>query len=361
MSTIRDAKEQLGEVFIMGFSGLDLSSETAKFLRDARIGGTILFSANYENPAQVAELVGQIQESAYQLPLWVSVDHEGGKVQRFRKGFTKIPEAADIAATQSPQLAFEISSLIAAELAAVGVNLNFCPVADINTNPKNPVIGRRAFGDTEEQVSKFVTAMIRGHLTNHVQVCVKHFPGHGDTNVDSHFSLPRVTTPLSTLREREFRPFTKAFKSRCSMVMSAHILFPEIDPDFPATLSPKILRALLREELRYQRVIISDDMEMAAITDHFGAKEAPRLALEAGCDLLIYRSEAAARTAYEALLHALEDGRIAPEIILSAAERSRKLKSESLARYRNPDVSEAAKKVGTPEHFAIVQKVFGTP
>lgn len=357
MNSTREAQENLGELFIMGFSGLELGSETASFIRDSRIGGIILFSPNYDSPAQAAELANEIQDCSSGLPLWIAVDHEGGRVQRFKKSFTRIPEAADIAATGSPQLAYEISSLMARELAAVGVNLNFCPVADIHTNPKNPVIGPRAFGSTEEQVSKFVTAMVRGHLTHGVQPCVKHFPGHGDTSVDSHLALPKVSTPIEVLREREWRPFTRAFRSHCAMVMTAHILFPAIDPEFPATLSSKILRGILRDELRYNRVIVSDDMEMGAITDHFGATDAPRLALQAGCDLLIYRSEKAARAAHEALVRALTDGTLAPEVVLTAVERVRSLKRDVLAGYRPPVVADAAARVGTPEHLAIIEKV----
>jgi len=357
MSLTKEAIENLGELFIMGFSGLELSPESASFMKQSRIGGVILFSPNYDSPAQVAELVTQVQECKSSAPLWISVDHEGGKVQRFKKHFTRIPEAADIAATNSPNLAFEISSLMAKELAAVGVNLNFCPVADINTNPKNPIIGRRAFGETEDQVSKFVTAMVRGHLTNGVQPCVKHFPGHGDTTVDSHLALPKVTTPLSVLMERELKPFSKAFKAKCAMVMTAHILFPELDAEFPATLSSKILRKILREDLRFNKIIISDDLEMNAITDHYGAEDAPRLAIQAGCDLLIYRSEKATRLAHAALVKALETGKLAPEIVMTAVERCRSVKKEALSKYRAPVVAEAAKLVGLPEHLAIVNQI----
>ncbi len=357
MTPTDSAIEQLGELFIMGFSGLELSDETSAFISQAGIGGVILFSANYENPAQVAELNNQIQECRRELPLWISVDHEGGKVQRFKKPFTKIPEASVIAATGSPKVAFDISELIAKELKAVGINLNFCPVADINTNPKNPIIGNRAFGTTEDEVSKMVTAIVRGHLTNGVQACVKHFPGHGDTTVDSHLALPKVNTPIETLRDREFRPFSKAFKSRCSMVMTAHILFPHLDPKYPATLSPTILKTFLRDELRYNRIVISDDLEMSAITDNFGAEEAPKLALEAGCDLLIYRSEAAARHAYISLKKALEEGRLNPEIVLTAAERSRTLKREVLMPYEAVRIAELGNKIGTPENAAVIQKI----
>ncbi|MEK7690645.1 MAG: beta-N-acetylhexosaminidase [Bdellovibrionota bacterium] len=355
---LNEAKDVLGELLIAGISGLELDYSTETFLNQSRIGGVILFSPNYQSPGQVAELINHVQSCRVGLPMWISVDHEGGKVQRFKKPFTKIPEAAAIAATGSPKIAFEIGELIAKELKAVGVNVNYAPVADINTNPKNPVIGARSYGDNEDLVSKMVTAVLRGHLTQGVLGCVKHFPGHGDTSTDSHFALPKVTTPLETLLEREIRPFVKAFKSRCPMVMTAHILNPALDPDFPATLSAKTIKGILRGELRYTKLILSDDMEMKAIVDNFGADEAPRLALQAGCDLLIYRSEAAARHAYAALTRALEDGKLAPEIVLEAAARSREVKKEYLGTECPPVViSDIEKKIGTPENLAFVSKI----
>jgi len=310
----KDAIESLGELLITGFQGLELSEETSAFISQARIGGVILFSHNYENPAQVAELANQAQECCTSLPLWVSVDHEGGKVQRFKKGFT----------------------------------------------PKNPVIANRAYGQTEETVSKMITAIIRGHLVNGVQPCVKHFPGHGDTSTDSHFALPRVDTPIELLREREFKPFQKAFKAKCSLVMTAHILTSNVDPKVPATLSKIILQDILRKELRYNKVIISDDMEMKAITDHFGAEEAPRMAIEAGCDLLCYRSEAASRHSYEALVKSIENGTLPPERVLESAERIRNLKKSALLPYHPIPISEVAGKIGTPQHLEILQKVVQT-
>jgi beta-N-acetylhexosaminidase len=351
------ARQALGELFIMGFSGLELSEDTSNFISQAQIGGVLLFAHNYENPGQVAELSNQVQECRTQLPLWVSVDHEGGKVQRFRKGFTRFPEAATVGALDSPKLAFEVGEAMARELRAVGVNLNFCPVADIATNPKNPVIGNRAYGSDEDTVSKMITAIARGHLVQGVQPCLKHFPGHGDTSSDSHFALPKVDTTLETLQEREFKPFLKAFRSRCSMVMTAHIIVSKIDPKRPATLSPLILRDILRAQCRYTKVIVSDDMEMKAIADHFGAEDAPRMALEAGCDQLIYRSESAARHAYEALVHALEKGQLDPEIVLASEKRVKALKKEFLPSYQPATISEVSKKLCTPEHLALIQKI----
>lgn len=349
MSKIDQAKERLGELFIMGFNGTELADDTSAFISQARIGGIILFTPNYENPAQVTTLINQVQECrGGDLPLWITVDHEGGKVQRFKTGFTRLPEADAIAKKDSPKLLFELSEMVAAELKAVGINVNFAPVADINSNPKNPVIGNRAYGNDEDTVSKMVSAFVRGHLHQGVQPCVKHFPGHGDTTVDSHFALPKVTDSLDSLREREFKPFVKAFKSGCRWVMTAHLMNSNLDPDFPATLSKKTLTALLRDEMRYTGLIISDDLEMKAIADHYGPEEAPRLAIEAGCDLLIYRSEAATRHAYACLLKALDEGRLNPERVLDSADLSMDLKREFLIPYGPLDPKAAAMKTALP-------------
>ena len=357
MSLTKDTIQNLGELLILGFSGVELSDGTANFIKKAGIGGTILFSHNYETPGQVAELCNSIQDQRRDLPLWISVDHEGGKVQRFKKGFTRIPEAATIAELGSPKLAFEVAQVMARELKAVGINLNFCPVADIATNPKNPVIGNRAFGTDEETVAKFCTAMVRGHLVNGVQPCVKHFPGHGDTSTDSHFALPAVDTPLETLQNREFIPFLKSFKSGCSMVMTAHVLIRSIDQKVPATLCSYLLRDILRKQLRYTKIVLSDDLEMKAITDHYGAEEAPKLALQAGCDLLIYRSEAATVQGYEALVRAVESGELAPEIVMESVKRARALKKECLLPYQPVTISDVGARLATSEHQAILQKM----
>jgi len=231
-------------------------------------------------------------------------------------------------------------------------------VCDIITNPKNCVIGPRSYGTNEDIVSKMVTAVVRGHLINGVQPCAKHFPGHGDTTTDSHFALPKVDVPLNILQDREFRPFMKAFRSKCSMVMTAHIVNPQLDREFPATLSSKTIQGILRENLRHMKVVLTDDMEMKAITDHFGPDEAPILALQAGCDILIYRTEAAARKAYETLSHALDSGTLSPEVVLQAEARIRALKKEAFPQpYQPVTISDVGQKIGTAEHLAIIQKI----
>ncbi|MEK6579247.1 MAG: beta-N-acetylhexosaminidase [Bdellovibrionota bacterium] len=350
-------RKAIGELFIIGFNGLELSDDTSAFISQAGVGGVVLFANNYENPAQVTELINSIQECRSELPLWISVDHEGGRVQRFKKGFTRIPDAETIGKKNSPKLTFDLAEMMAKELKAVGVNVNFNPVADIMTNPKNPVIGNRAYGTNEEDVTKMTTAMIRGHLVAGVQPCVKHFPGHGDTSLDSHFALPKVDTSATVLHDRELKPFLKGFKSRCNMVMTAHIMVPALDPEFPATLSKKIIQDLLRKKMRFTRIVISDDLEMKAITDHFGAADAPRLALQAGCDLLIYRTEAAARAAYESLVKANESGKLSNDVILQAQARSHALKKEFLMPYKPAAMTELTTIVGTPANEELVKKI----
>lgn len=357
MSQLQDALTHLGELILTGFEGTELSDDTAAFLTQARIGGVILFSKNYSDPTQVANLINQVQECKNDLPLWVSVDHEGGRVQRFKEHFSIIPNARRIGATNSPKLSFDIAELIGRELKSVGINLNFNPVCDIETNPTNPVLGDRAYGTTEDDVSKQVTAIIRGQLTQGVQGCAKHFPGHGDTTKDSHFDLPKVDTTLEVLRERELKPFVKCFKSRCNFVMTAHVIYEKIDPKVPATFSSKILRDILRKELRYSKIIISDDLEMEAITKHWGAEEAPRLALEAGCDILIYRTEKAARHAYASLRKALEAEQLDPRIVLEAAERSRSLKKSELQPYTPAEPTAWKTVLRSPEHQELLQRI----
>ena len=362
-STLKQqARAAIGELLFTGFKGPELPESTRTFLKDDGIGGIILFGQNYEGTGQVAELVNQAQEArAESLPLWVSVDHEGGRVQRFKKPFTKIPEAADIAAKDSPKLAFEIARLIGRELRAVGVNLDFAPVADINTNPSNPVIGRRSFGHDEDTVSRFVTSFVRGLLLEGVQPCIKHFPGHGDTHVDSHYALPAIDTDLETMRNREWRPFTKAMRSGCNFTMSAHIVCRKIDPTVPATLSRQIMTDLLRGELRYTGIIVSDDMEMKAIADHFGAADAPVRAINAGCDLVIYRSEEAARAGFEGLVKGLESGALPAERVMESVTRLRNLKREALPEWKPIVIPELANLIGTAEGAALVAQISSSP
>ncbi|MEW6057416.1 MAG: beta-N-acetylhexosaminidase [Bdellovibrionota bacterium] len=358
-NNISEVRKLLGQCFFIGFEGLDLSPEVAKFIRENSIGGITLFANNYESPAQVAELVNAIQGLKEDLPLIIAVDHEGGRVQRFKKPFTRFPEARVIGDQDSPKLAFDCAEIMAKELRTVGVNVVYAPVADINTNPSNPVIGRRAFGETEERVTKIVSAYVRGFLTSKVHPVVKHFPGHGDTSQDSHFHLPKVKTSLQTLLERETKPFVKAFKSHCEFVMTAHIIVEAIEPKLPATLSKKIIQGILRDQLRYRGLIVSDDMEMKAVADHFGEVDAPLMALEAGVNILLYHTMPVQMRVFEPLLSKLTSpaGAEALRNLKDSAARLAQFKKDHLLPYHPVYIPEIQAIVGAKEHAQLAKKL----
>ncbi|MBC7429646.1 MAG: beta-N-acetylhexosaminidase [Bacteriovorax sp.] len=297
---------QLGQLVFTGLSGLTLTEEEKKFIEKEDIGGVILFSKNYETPAQLAELVNNIQVLRKEYPLFICTDHEGGRVVRFKTQFTQFPPMLEIAKLDSPKLVFEVATIMAEELLACGVNLNLAPVCDIWNNDQNKVIWDRAFGTDHETVSKFISSMIRGFETNHLMSCAKHFPGHGNTLKDSHYDLPIVKKPLEDIRNEELQPFIKAVKARVDMIMMAHIIVEDIDPELPCSLSPKA-HQLLRSELKYKGLILSDDMQMGAITAHRGTGEAAMMAIKAGSDLVEYRDMAEAMLGLEGLKKAQKD------------------------------------------------------
>ena len=360
MSKSKDVAKLLGQCFFIGFDGLDLPATVQTFIEENSVAGVTLFANNYESPAQVAELINSIQAARGKgQPLAIAVDHEGGKVQRFKKHFTKFPEARIIGDQDSPKLAYECAEVMAKELKTVGVNLVYAPVADINTNPGNPVIGHRAYGETEERVSKMVSAYVRGFITNGVQCVVKHFPGHGDTSKDSHFHLPKITTPLETILDREVKPFVKAFKARCEMVMTAHIIVAAVDPKVPATMSFTILNDILRDQLRFRGLIISDDMEMKAIADHFGEADAALKALEAGVNILLYHTEPFQVRAFDAILSKLTSptGKIALAKLTDSAKKVTAYRAEHFSNYKPIYIPEIAAIIGSKEHLDLAKRL----
>ena len=352
---------KLAQMFLVGIQGSELEGPTEAFLREYQPGGIIYFAHNYDNnPALLAEFSDAIQNTradGLNLPLFISVDHEGGKIQRFRKpNFTHFPEPVEIGEIGSPKLAFLVAEVMAKELRAVGVNLDYHPLCDIHTRPANPVIGRRAFGTDDEIVSRMASAMVRGFVANKMVSSVKHFPGHGDTTVDSHFDLPRVKDTLEELRERELKPFARCIKSRVDMIMTAHMLNTSIDPVYPATLSYATITTLLRKEMRYTKLVITDDMQMDAVAKHFGKEDMIALAINAGCDILMYREEAAGREAMDTAFRFLAEGRITAEQVEAAYARIKEVKERVLMPYQPPRM-EDLKLIGCPEHQEILQMV----
>lgn len=307
-------RRDIGQYLIGSMPGGSVPVELRSLAREFDLGGVILFSRNIEAPEQVAELSADCEALGRTTPAWVSVDQEGGRVARLKEPFTKWPPMATLgrAGKGSEALAERFAKALADELLAVGITLDYAPVLDIHTNPKNPVIGDRALAERAEDVAKLGRVIIRALQGAGLAACGKHFPGHGDTSADSHFELPLVEHPPDRLRAIEFEPFRAAIAEKVAFIMTAHVLVPSVDDTRPATLSPEIVQKLLRDELRFDGVILSDDLEMKAVSAKYAVPEAAVDAIRAGCDGLLICSgdiDLQGRT-LEALVRAVESGQI---------------------------------------------------
>jgi beta-N-acetylhexosaminidase len=332
-------RRDIGQLLIGCLPATTIPPEMRSLAREFSLGGIILFARNIEAPEQVAELAYDVQSLATEQPLWVSVDQEGGRVARLRAPFTEWPPMAVLGRSGSADLAYRFAAALAAELKAVGISLDYAPVLDILTNPKNPVIGDRALAENAEGVAKLGAAIVRGLQENGVAACGKHFPGHGDTTVDSHVELPVVEHPPDRIRRVEFVPFREAIAAGVASIMTAHVLVPSLDEEKPATLSRHIVYDLLRDELNFEGVILSDDLEMKALAKDYSVPDAAVQAIAAGCDgVLICRAlsddrgrdiEIQAET-LEALVYAVEDGRIPYKRMEDALNRQRRAKARFL-------------------------------
>jgi beta-N-acetylhexosaminidase len=330
---VRSVLDNFGQLIISGIKGTSLLPEEIEFIKNEKLGGIILFSHNFEDPAQLAELVNSIQKHRDEYPLFISVDQEGGRVARFKKHFTQFPSMMDLAKMNSPKMVYEVHEVLAKELASCGVNLSYSPCCDILSNPQNTVIGDRAFGRDAETVEKYISAAIRGLQTNGVLACAKHFPGHGGTTQDSHFDLPLVKTTLAEMSKRELIPFIKASKSRVEFMMMAHLMVDALDEKLPTSLSPKAYE-FLRNETKFTKIVITDDMEMKAISDRFSIEEAAKMALGAGADILLYRFMEDAQKALKSIREAVKTRAIKKELMLEKLGRVERCKKEFLSSYQ---------------------------
>lgn len=347
---------EVGQLFITGISSLSLTTEEEKFIRESNIGGVILFKHNYEDPAQLAELVNSIQKLREEEPLFICVDQEGGRVKRFKTHFTQFPAMMEVGKHDSPKLTFEVHQAIAEELSLCGVNVNFSPVCDILTNPNNTVIGDRAFATNADDVQKHISAAIRGLHSGKVLACAKHFPGHGGTTKDSHFDLPYVSTKLFDLENNEIIPFQKASKSRVEFIMMAHLVVDAIDSELPCTLSPKAYE-YLREKLKYQKIIITDDMEMQAITKHQTIEEASFKALKAGADIVEYRTMATCESSLREFKDAIRKQKISYEEVKKKIDRVKNCKKAFLSDYKPIYIPDIVKKIGNKKNQELLKLV----
>ncbi len=352
------ARDKIGRLFMVGFDGTVVSPDLAAFIKEYKPGGVILFSRNLESTEQIVQLTNELQRSSPHSPLLISIDQEGGRVSRLPKEFTIFPPCEVLSRCNSSELAYAAAATIAKELKAVGINMNMSPVLDVNSNPANPVIGDRAFGTAPAPVCELGLATVGGLQDNRVVACGKHFPGHGDTNADSHKELPVVTAPRERLEQIEFPPFRHAAAHGVATMMTAHVLYHALDDQRPATLSPTIIGKFLREELQYNGVVLTDDLEMHAIIDHYGIGEATVQSILAGCDMpLICKDRNREVAAISALDIAVADGTITVERLEQSLARIARLKKRFLLPYRPVVISDAKLVVGCRSHRALLHLI----
>ena len=296
MSNNLSLRQQIGQRLLVGFRGESLDEEFVALVRDYKIGNVILFSRNLKSRAQMKELCGSIQsliqrETGY--GALIALDEEGGTVSRLPQDCPHMPGALKLAKSGNEALVYEAALATGRLLRELGANFNLAPVLDVNSNPLNPVIGPRSYGNTAQEVIRFSLQVIKAYSDAGILCCGKHFPGHGDTRVDSHLVLPVVDRDISMLEKAELKPFEAAIRTGIPAIMSAHILFPREDPRRPATLSSRFLTGLLRQKMGFNGLILSDCLEMKAIADNFGSCQGGIMALEAGADILCISHTAA--------------------------------------------------------------------
>lgn len=350
-------REYIGQQFIIGLSGEELTKDEAHFIVENNIGGVILFARNLKSVEQIHSLINDIQKLRYKTaekaPLFISVDMEGGRVHRLKDPFTQWPAASNLGHIDSSSMAFQFTQLMGKELKSIGFNLDYAPCVDVFMNEKNEVIGDRALSSDPEIVAKLASAMVRGYIKSDVVPCAKHFPGHGFTSVDSHFDLPVDQRTLKDLEhDGDLEPFKKVIKARIDMIMTAHIQYPNIDSKFPVTLSPLFVSQFLRQALRFNGIIITDDLDMKALTKHFSVEEIPILALQAGATMLLYCNEPNSPVrAIQSLSKAMSDGKISEDTVRQNYKIIMDIKKKKLKAPIEPFSLEKAKQlIGCKEH-----------
>ncbi|MDS0525797.1 beta-N-acetylhexosaminidase [Clostridium sp. SHJSY1] len=337
--------EKIGQMIIVGLDGYSMDDNAKKMIENYHVGGFILFSKNVKDSAQVVSLTNSLKQtnSANKIPLFVSVDEEGGRVSRMPSSFKKLPTNKVIGTKNNSELSYKVGELLGDEVKSLGYNVDFAPVLDINSNPKNPVIGDRSFGSTPEIVTKLGIQTMKGIQSKNVIPAVKHFPGHGDTSVDSHKGLPTVNNDLNRLNSFELIPFQEAIKESTDMIMVAHILLPKIDAKYPASMSKTIITDTLRGQLKYDGVVITDDMTMGAISKGYKIEDAVVTSVNAGSDIVLVCYENNTQiAAINSLKKAVETGVIKTETIDKSVYRILKLKNKYNLQdtsINNPDVT----------------------
>jgi beta-N-acetylhexosaminidase len=325
----RTIEQKVGRMLHIGFDGLEPPEYVLDWLARGQIGGVVLFRRNLHDPAQVAKLVQTCRDAAPE-PILVSIDQEGGRVVRLHTHFSESPGAMALGATDSARLAENVSAVLAAELRALGITWVLAPVVDIAHNPDNATIGTRSLGNRADHVRTLAVAEVRGFQQAGVAATAKHFPGHGNTPVDTHVQLAVVSGPLDFLWQHDLVPFRGVVEAGVASVMISHVKFEDLDAEHPSSLSPRVVQGLLREEISFDGVVCTDCMEMNAIAQHYGAAESAVLAALAGEDVLFFsHTPAYQQAAFEALVAAVKSGRLTEDRLDESGRRIDQL----IARY----------------------------
>ncbi|WP_246000938.1 beta-N-acetylhexosaminidase [Brevibacillus panacihumi] len=323
-------EEKIGQMIIAGVQGTSASAEDERLIKEQHVGGIIFYKNNLADPASVVRFTNQLKQwnESHSVPLLLSVDQEGGRVSRL-PGLDRLPNAQEIGQWNSQEAAGEIGGILGEEVKGMGLNMNFAPVLDIHNNPKNPVIGERSFGPTADIVSSLGIAVMKQMKQTGVIPVVKHFPGHGDTETDSHLDLPVIHKSEKDLTQLEWQPFVRAIEEGADAVMVAHILFPQIDEQHPSSLSPAVVTGQLRDKLGFEGVILTDDLTMGAIAKRYGIGEASVLSVQAGTDIVLIAHEYAnVDNVIAALKQSVADGTLSEERIDESVRRILQLKTK---------------------------------
>ena len=307
-------EEKVGQLVIVGVDGYENDEHSKQLMEKYHAGGFILFKKNIQDSAQLLTLLNSLKETnaaSNKVPMFLSVDEEGGRVSRLPDEFKKFPSNRVIGQKNDSSLSYQIGSILGRELGSFGFNMDFAPVLDINSNPKNPVIGDRSFGTTAGLVSRLGIETMKGIRAENVISVVKHFPGHGDTSVDSHVGLPRVNHDLKRLESFELVPFKAAIENSVDAIMIAHILLPKLDAENPASFSKAVITDLLRTGMNFNGVVITDDFTMGAIEKNYDMGGAAVKSIQAGADIvLVCHGFDKQETVIKALLAAAQTGQI---------------------------------------------------
>ena len=346
-------------MFVSGFEGTSLNSQTEKLISEQGIGGLILFERNFENPKQLKSLIEDLQSltSPNSPPLFISVDQEGGRVTRLKKNFTQFPPMSCLGKAGSDDLAYRFGMAMGKEMRAVGINMDYAPVLDVHSNPENPIIGKRAISSDPNVVARLGCKIIQGFQDAGTIPVGKHFPGHGDTSQDSHLILPQVERNKESLEQSELVPFSKAFQKGLDVIMTAHVVYPAWDKNSAATFSKPILRDLLRKKMHYEGLVMSDDLEMQAVTQTLD--EIPALAINAGIDLfLICHDLSKVTKLQDTLINEIETGKIPHDNINQSLNRIMKTKQKLTGFMKNvmnlEQILEENKKLATEMRAHLV-------